>query len=688
MPHKPPALFAVCCFVLFAALSPAFAQWVLPNPVKAVQKQTDGVTLTMSAGLLRIRLCSNSIARVTYSPTSSIPEGQEFAVTKTSWPNAQWTLSESDQHVKLATSRMSITVGRQDGSVTYADTSGQQLLLDQSKTMTPVVVNGEKTYHAEDFFNIYGSQEALYGLGQYQAGVWNYRGSAVDLAQDNSNIAVPLLVSSKGYAIFWNNASRSRMNNRFANYLYFSSEVADTIDYFFFYGPEMDKLVGDYRELTGEAPLFGKWAYGFWQCKNRYRSQEEILAVAHKYRELKIPVDNIVQDWFWWNRKGEHVFNRNYPDPKAMIEDLHQSHFHFMISVWPFFEPGSAEYAYMDKQGWFIAKTKYAKPPYHADAMAVYDAFNPQARKYYWQLMDKALFRIGVDAWWLDTTEPETEGQEDNILVHNQVAIGSGARYANLFPLMTTTAVYDGQREASQDKRVFILSRSAFAGAQRNAVAVWSGDINSDWFSFRRQIPAGLNLALSGIPYWTTDIGGFVSGDPQDAAYRELFIRWFQYGAFCPIFRVHGTRSTNQNELWSYGDEAQRILTRFDILRYRLLPYIYSVAWQVTHDAYTPMRPLAMDFRDDPRALNIGDQYMYGPAFLVSPVTEPAAVTRRLYLPKGRWYDFWTGQTSRGRQRYRCGGSAGSHAPLRARRVDCPHGAGGGVCNPEAGQPN
>ena len=277
--------------------------------------------------------------------------------------------------------------------------------------------------------------------------------------------------------------------------------------------------------------------------------------------------------------------------------------------------------------------------------MAVYDATNPEARKYYWKLMEKALFNIGVDAWWLDTTEPETEGQEENILLGHKIAAGSGDRFVNIYPLMTTSAVYDGQRSASDKKRVFILSRSAFAGDQRYAVTAWSGDINSDFFSFRRQIPAGLNFALSGIPYWTTDIGGFVSVKSDDPAYRELFVRWFQYGAFCPIFRVHGTRSTDQNEIWSYGPEAQAILTKFDRLRYRLLPYIYSMAWMTTNQSYTPMRPLAMDFRDDVRALNIGDQYMYGPAFLVSPVTEPAATTRRLYLPHAKWYDFWTGSS-------------------------------------------
>ena len=259
-------------------------------------------------------------------------------------------------------------------------------------------------------------------------------------------------------------------------------------------------------------------------------------------------------------------------------------------------------------------------------------------------MIDKGLFKIGADAWWLDTDEPETEGRETNILVTNKVALGSGARYANLYPLMTTTAVYEGQRAASDQKRVFILSRSAFAGAQRNSITAWSGDVESNWLSFARQIPAGLNFSLSGIPYWTTDIGGFIIGNPDDPAYRELFVRWFEYGTFCPIFRLHGTRTTNQNELWSYGADAQKILTNYDRLRYRLMPYIYSLAWMTTNEAYTPMRPLAMDYRSDTRALNIGDQYMFGPALLVNPVTEPGATTRRMYLPKGSWYDFWTGK--------------------------------------------
>jgi alpha-D-xyloside xylohydrolase len=633
--------------VVVFSFSGAQAQWTPRNPVKSFQKQADGVVFTMQSGTLKVEVCTDSIIHVLYSPTASFNEHPDYVVLKKDWPATAWELQSTDDDVTITTAQLKVIVTRIDGAITYRDSAGQQIVQEASRKLTPVKVNGEDTYRAESFVNIYGSHEALYGLGQHQAGVWNYRGESVDISQDNTNISVPFLVSSKGYGLYWNNDSRSRFNNRFANYMYISSEVADVIDYYFFYGPDLDKVVAGYRELTGQAPMFGKWAYGFWQCKNRYKSQDEIVGIAQKYRDLHIPVDDIVQDWFWWNRKGEFVFNKNYPDPKAMVDELHHLNFHLMISIWPFFEPGSTNYDYMDKQGWFVDKFKYAKPPYHTDAMAVYDATNPQARKFYWDLVNKGLFSIGADAWWMDTTEPETEGQEDNILLNHKLFAGSGNRYVNVYPMLDTAGIYQGQRSTSDQKRVFILSRSAFSGSQRNSVTAWSGDINSDFFSFRRQIPAGLNFALSGIPYWTTDIGGFVFGSPTDPAFRELFIRWFQYGTFNPILRVHGTRTPDENELWSYGPDAQKILVKFDDLRYRLLPYIYSLAWKTTSESYTPMRPLVMDFRSDVRAQNIGDQFMYGPAFLVNPVTEPAATSRALYLPEAKWYDFWNG-TSQG----------------------------------------
>jgi alpha-D-xyloside xylohydrolase len=634
--------------VLFSFLvTPLAAQWLPVNPVEGVEALADGVSITLERGYLRFQVCSPSVIRVSYSLEKQASEHPDFLIIKNAWPQAELTLKDGDaKAVTLSTSQVKIEVTRADSSIAFFDASGHKLTQENTRTLTSTEINGERTYRSERFTAMWDTQEAFYGLGQHQAGVMNLRGESVEISQDNTNISNPLLLSSNGYGIFWNNGSRSRFNNRFVHALYISSEVADSIDYYFLYGPEFDKIIAAYRELTGQAPLFGRWAYGYWQCKNRYDSQLELEAIAAKYRELHIPLDNLVQDWFWWNTMGEPVFNANYPDPTSLLDALHKEHVHLMVSVWPFFRPGSPVYEEMDKRGYFIART--VTPGFHPAGQALYDAFNPDARKYYWKLMNDALFKIGVDAWWLDTTEPETEGLETNLLVNHKVAIGNGARYANEFPLLTTTGVYEGQRAASDQTRVFILSRSGYAGIQRNATAVWSGDVDPNWETFRRQIPAGLNLSVSGIPYWTTDIGGFVEANPDDPAYRELYVRWFQFGAFCPIFRAHGTRTTKQNEIWSYGPEAQKILTAYDELRYRLLPYIYSVAWKITSEGYTMMRPLAMDFRSDTSAQNISDEFLFGPAILVNPVVEPGATLRHVYLPAATWYDFWSGAITRG----------------------------------------
>ena len=644
------------CALLLTAAPCLFGQWQPLNPVTAVEPRPNGASFTLEHGTLMVEVLTDSVVRVRQSPNAEFPSRPDYVVNRTNWPPVKFTQSSDDSAVTLSAPRLKAAVSRRDATITFSDPAGQKLVTLGPGRLTPVTVNGESTYHSEEVAAIYGSQEGFFGLGQHQAGVWNYRGVSVDLSQENTEIAVPLLVSSNGYGIFWNNTSRTRFNNRFVHSLYIESEVADVIDYYFFYGPAMDRIVADYRELTGAPPLYCQWAYGFWQCKNKYESQAELLGVAHRYREQHIPADNIVQDWFWWNHKGEFVWNSKYPDPKAMIDELHAAHFHLMISVWPFYDRGTPIYDEFDRNGWFIDRLKVAG--FHPLGMALYDATNPAARKRYWEEMNRALFSIGADAWWLDTIEPETEGQERNILLGHKLAIGSGDRFANLYPLLTAQGVYEGQRAASDAKRVFILGRSAFAGAQRYGVTAWSGDILSDWLAYRRQIPAGLNYSLSGMPYWTTDIGGFFIGNPDDPTYRELFVRWFQYGAFCPIFRVHGTRTTNQNELWSYGSQAQQIMISFDKLRYRLMPYIYSVAWMTTHDHYTPMRPLIMDFAGDRQAMDVGDQFLFGPAILVNPVTDPGATSRRLYLPKARWYDFWSGAPVEG------GRSIEADAPL------------------------
>jgi alpha-D-xyloside xylohydrolase len=643
-------ILASAALAALAAVPAASAQWNPPNPVTSFAQVLDGVEIHETAGLLRLQVTAPGILHVTYGAEGKRPEHPSDGVlAKRDWPPAQFTVESDAKRITLTTAKLKVAVDRVTGAIDYIDPYGHHLTTDSYRQLQPADVNGEKTTHAEVFFAIYGSKEGLYGLGQHQAGVWNYRGDSVDLSQENTNIAIPLLVSTNGYGIFWNNPSRSRVNNRFVHMLYLSAEVADQVDYYFLAGPEPDDIIGHYRELTGDAPMFGRWAYGFWQCKNKYQSQVELEAVAAKYRALHIPVDNIVQDWFWWVNMGEMKWNSNYPDPQKLIDTLHQEHFHLMVSIWPYFRPGSKEYDTMDKNGWLIAKTQVGG--FHPVGQAAYDPTNPVARKFYWDNANSALFQKGVDAWWLDTDEPETEGRESNILVDHQLSIGSGARYANVYPNFHTAGVADGQRAASDQKRVFILSRSAYAGSQRNGVTAWSGDVLSDFLTFQRQISAGLNYAISGMPYWTTDIGGFISGgDLNDPKFRELFVRWFQFGTFSPIFRVHGTRNPSENELWSYGADNQKILVDYDTLRYRLMPYIYSQAWRVTSQHATLMRPLVMDWRTDVRAQNTGDEFLFGPSILVNPVYTQGATSRSVYLPKATWYDFWTGEKLPGEQ--------------------------------------
>ncbi|HEX4320034.1 MAG TPA: TIM-barrel domain-containing protein [Acidobacteriaceae bacterium] len=533
--------------LLLLATSSARAQWNPPNPVTSFKQIDDGLEVHQTAGVLRIHVTASAILHITYGPETPVPANPSDGVlAKRDWPPAQFTVESDAKSITLTTAQVRVVIERETGVLAYETLAGKRLTTDSYRQLIPAEVNGEKTSHAEVFFAIYGSKEGLYGLGQHQTGVWNYRGETVDLSQENTNIAIPLLVSSNGYGIFWNNPSRSQVNNRFVHMLYLTAEVADQVDYYFLAGPEPDQIIAHYRELTGDAPMFGRWAYGFWQCKNKYQSQAELEAVAAKYRALHIPVDNIVQDWFWWVTMGEMKWNPNYPDPQGMIKTLHDEHFHLMVSIWPYFRPGSKEYETMDKNGWFIAKTQVGG--FHPIGQALYDPTNPKASKFYWDNANTALFKNGaadgVDAWWLDTDEPETEGRAENILIDHKLALGSGARYANIFPNFHTAGVADGQRAASDKKRVFILSRSAYAGSQRNGVTAWSGDVLSDFVTFQRQIAAGLNYAISGMPYWTTDIGGFISGgDLNDPKFRELFVRWFQFGTFSPIFRVHGTRN-------------------------------------------------------------------------------------------------------------------------------------------------
>jgi alpha-D-xyloside xylohydrolase len=447
------------------------------------------------------------------------------------------------------------------------------------------------------------------------------------------------------------------------------SEVGDGIDYYFVYGPDLDDVVAGYRELTGRAPIMPRWALGLWQSRERYKTQQESLDVLEEFRKRGIPLDTIVQDWLYWkdDQWGSQEFDETrFPDPVAWIKAIHDRyHARLMISVWPKFYTTTDNFRVMQEHGYLYPETlKRPTTDWLGHVHSFYDAFNPGARAMFWDMVDKGLFSKGVDAWWLDASEPELVGEGTAAALKaamNPTALGSGARMANAYALVNSEAIYEGQRKTDPDKRVFILTRSAFAGSQRYASATWSGDVSADWTSLAKQIPAGLNFSLSGVPWWTTDIGGFTvpqkwSGpNPKPAdvrEWRELVTRWFEFGAFCPLTRLHG--EPPNREMWFFGgpgDPAYDAQLAFDKLRYRMLPYNYTLAADVHRHNRTIMRPLVMDFGDDPKVLDIGDEYMFGPALLVSPVTKRGATQREVYLPRGAgFYDFWTGAYHEGGQ--------------------------------------
>lgn len=447
------------------------------------------------------------------------------------------------------------------------------------------------------------------------------------------------------------------------NRLTLSSEAADQIDYYFIAGRNIDNVISGYRTLTGKAEIVPKWALGFWQSRERYKTQAELLEVVSEFRKREIPLDNIVLDWSYWeeDKWGSQDFDlKRFPDASGMIRELHDTyHTNFMISVWPKFYEGIDAYNEFNKNGWLYKETISRKQRDWIGKGYVgtfYDAFNPEARAAFWNLIHDKLYVKGVDAWWLDSTEPDILSNAsiaDRKKFMNPTALGSSTRYFNAYPLMNSRGVYEGLRKTDPDKRVFIFTRSAYAGSQRYAAATWSGDIAANWQDFKSQIPAGLNFSLSGIPYWTTDIGGFSVERKNETAtgedlenWRELNTRWFQFGAFNPLHRVHGQYPFR--EVYNIAPEnhaAYKSIIYYNKLRYRLMPYIYSLAGKTYFEDYTIMRALVMDFPTDKNVLNIGNEFMFGPAILVAPVTAYKARTWEVYLPstEGGWYDFHTG---------------------------------------------
>jgi alpha-D-xyloside xylohydrolase len=789
------------------------------NIYAQVEKLDDGVLIHLPgthAKAIKLEVISDRIIHVITSPVGSIQKDTSLMVIVGN-KNTEWSLATKNNETTLSTALLKVIVDLSTGRIKFHDLKDQPLLEEDKNgsSFTATTVDEGPSRRIKQTF-LSTKDEAFYGLGQHQQGIMNYKGELVELLQNNTEVAIPFLVSNNNYGILWENYSITRFGDgriyqplnelklydekgneggltakyiskkdssrifttrteqnisydflsslpkfpdsfplgdgmvtwegsiessltgihkfsvRYGGYIKvwingklqldawrqcwnpatnilpvslqagkkysfkiewtpdggesyvginwlrpatsynkthfeISSEAANNINYYFVYGTSMDELISGYRYLTGKAPIVPKWALGFWQSRERYHTQNEILSTVKTFREKNIPLDNIVMDWQYWkpDEWGSQEFDASrFPDPKGMIDTLHKMyHAHFMISVWPKFYSGIKNYDLMNNKGFLLTKNiQDNRKDWLGYVSTFYDAFNPAAGKFFWQLVKESLYTKGIDAWWMDAPEPDIHSnlaieKRKDLMFPN--ALGSATKYFNAYPLANAKTIYEGQRSADPDKRVFILTRSAYGGLQHYGAAVWSGDIGSRWLDMKNQVSAGVNFSMSGLPYWTMDIGGFaVENRYADAKgevaneWKELMTRWYQFGAFCPLFRSHGQYP--YREIFNTAqptDTAYQSILFYDKLRYRLLPYIYSTAAKTYHDDYTIMRGLPMDFPNDKNVLTINDEYLFGPSLLINPVYNYHQRIRKVYLPNGQgWYDLYSGKFFNGGQ--------------------------------------
>ncbi len=797
------------------------------TPAQGFSQTKDGVVIYPNPNLsgntkaVRLQIITDNIIRVTAAATTDIPERKSLITVYTT-ASKNYTVTKTGDNVVAKTPSLTATVFLPTGAVSFLDKMGKPLLAERrygGRTLTPAVFEGQNSYGISQTFET-TTDDAYYGLGQHQEGVMNYKGKQVLLFQNNTEVAIPFLVSSKNYGILWDNYSITKVGDtrnymplsklklydkdgaygwltatysndknkpgdvlltkaesaidypylddikkglpenfkpqngiitwegsfasdfngihtfRFtyagylkvwidgkmmldrwrqawnpgaalvcpelqkgkkytikmewipdggesyisanwqspvpaadANTYSFASEAGQQLDYYFVKGSSMDEVIAGYRTLTGKATIVPRWAMGFWQSRERYKTQEELLNTVAEFRRRRIPLDNIVQDWSYWKEAdwGSQDFDASrFPNADSMIAQLHrQYHTHFMISVWPKMYEGIDAYKDFEAKGWLYKRNIADR---QRDWIAkgyistLYDAFNDNAKKGFWDLINKKLYNKGVDAWWMDASEPDilsNVSPEKRKAQMTPISTGITAEYLNAYPLENAKGIYQGQRSVDPDKRVFLLTRSGFAGSQHYGATIWSGDISSTWGDMKTQIAAGINYSMSGLPFWTMDIGGFAVERRYENAkgtdldeWRELQTRWYQFGAFVPIFRSHGQFPFR--EIYNIAPPehpAYQSLLYYNKLRYRLMPYLYSLAGMTYHDNYTMMRSLSMDFAKDTAVKNIADQYLFGPSLLINPVYTYKDRNKQLYLPVGQgWYDFYTGKYNTGGQ--------------------------------------
>ena len=587
-------------------------------------------------------------------------------------PNALLGPSEIKPEINIVADKAQIINGKikaeisKEGCIKFFRADSGNVLLEE---VPPHLLNpagrlykplSSDLFRIEARFNAY-DDERIYGLGQHRHGYLNQKGCVIELAQHNCEIAIPFMISSRGYGFLWNNPAIGRVELG-ANGTRWVAEASRQIDYYITAGDSYSDITERYADATGHAPMMPQWATGFWQSKLRYRTQDELLSVAREYKRRGLPLSVIIIDFFHWTAMGNWKFDPEYwPDPSAMVRELDEMSVKLMVSIWPTVNRNSENYNEMNERGMLLGSERGIPVfiPFKdgtrlgTEYMHFYDPTNPEARKFIWDKVKDGYFKHGIKIWWLDAPEPEMYPFDpDNVRFH----IGNGLEVGCLYPIMHQKAFYEGMK-AEGEEEIITLNRSAWAGSQRYAAAVWSGDIVSTFESLQVQVRAGLNIGLSGIPWWNTDIGGFLYGKPAEPYFRELIVRWFQYGAFCPLFRIHGCREPfadttgTVNEVWEFGERAYEIIKEYMFIRERLRPYIME-QMRIAHEKGTPpMRPLFFDFPGDELCVDVDDEFLFGPDILVAPVLFEGATSRPVYLPAGSyWTDVWTDQKIDGGQ--------------------------------------
>ena len=689
-------LFLALCFMSAFAWSQKYSQTETGIKASISDKQYD----------VEVQWFNPNSLRVLKTPAGKTVEKNSISIIAKPEKSGIKISTSDNGDIVMKSNSLIVTLNQKNGTMTYAKADGTILLkeLENNKAFTPFNDAGKSTYTVYQGFQT-DKEEGLYGLGQLQNGQMMQRNMTKELIQGNIEDVSPIFQSTKGYGVFWDNYSATTYTDN-EKETSFSSIVGDCIDYYFMYGSSADGIIAQIRELTGEVPMMPLWSYGFMQSKERYKSQDETVGIVKKYRELGIPLDCIIQDWQYWGNNylwnAMDFQNPLFYNPKEMIDSIHGMNAHMMISIWSSFGPATKPYRALDPKGLLFNIETWPQsgiegwPPNmeYPSGVRVYDAYSPEARDIYWNHLNKGIFQLGMDGWWMDSTEPDHFNWKDSDFDH-QTYLGSYRSVRNAYPIMTVGGVYDHQRAETSDKRVIILTRSGFLGQQRYGSNVWSGDVQSSWDMFRKQITAGLNFSLTGMPHWNSDLGGFFAGSyntngstsaTKNPMYQELYVRWVQFGAFCPMMRSHG--ADTPREFFWYGKAGEPVydaLVDAVKLRYSLMPYLYSTAWDVSHNQSTFMRALFMDFINDKKTWNIGNEYMFGKAILVAPVlhaqytpeqkqdllkenegwgqvkkdngtaiwsvdfTQPKDM--EVYLPSGcKWYDYWTNEYYEGGQ--------------------------------------